>query len=256
MNRIHVWWDGPADGATNMAADECLAEAAVARECLCLRLYGWTTPTVSLGAFQRFADAEHCEGIAALPVVRRPSGGGAIVHGSDLTYAAAVPKRHAWGATAQTLYDALHAAMVDVLRERGVAARLCRSATTDGDTAAFLCFDRRSPGDVVLDVADGDVKLMGSAQRRLAAAVLQHGSLLLDRNAAATGRAAHAGLGDLAPRAAVGGGRPLATAWLDKVAATLAAEIHLQSPSFPHSHAAAVANARRRFDDQAWTCRR
>lgn len=256
MNVIRVWWDDAADGATNMAADECLAEEAVAQNCLCLRLYGWQTPTVSLGAFQRCDDVRGGAGLTALALVRRPSGGGAIVHGSDLTYAAAVPKRHAWGATPQTLYDALHAAMVDVLRGRGLVARLCREATADGDAAPFLCFDRRSPGDVVVDVPGGDAKVMGSAQRRLAAAVMQHGSLLIERNAAVTGAAAHPGLVNLVPGAAPGGVRPLASDWLGTVAATLAAEIRVQAAPFLESHTAAVADARRRFSDQAWTRRR
>lgn len=256
MNTLCVWWDEAADGATNMAADECLAEEAARRDCLCLRLYGWETATVSLGAFQRLAEAQACVDIAALPVVRRPSGGGAIIHGSDLTYAAAVPKRHAWGAAPQTLYDALHGAMVDVLRRRGIAARLCRTATADGDAAPLLCFDRRSPGDVVVDAADRELKVMGSAQRRLAAAVLQHGSLLLARNPTVAAGAAHAGVADLVPAAAAGGPRSLAGDWLEAVAAALGATIDLQPGPFVAAEGAAVARARRRFADAAWTGRR
>lgn len=256
MNSVYVWWDDAADGATNMAADECLADAATDGDCLCMRFYGWTSPTVSLGAFQRIEEARSMRGIAALPVVRRPSGGGAIIHGSDLTYAAAVPKRHAWGATAQILYDALHAAMVAVLRERGVDARLCAVAGDDGEAAPFLCFDRRAPGDVVVGADLAGVKLMGSAQRRLAAAVLQHGSLLIGRNPAVAGDAAHAGLENLVPGAAADGSRRLATAWLERVAVALGAKIEVQAVSFTTARSAAVAGVRQRFADDAWTCRR
>lgn len=256
MNSVCVWWDDAADGATNMAADECLADAALDRGCLCLRIYGWTVPTVSLGAFQRIEHARATRGIESLPLVRRPSGGGAIIHGSDLTYAAAVPKRHPWGAAAQILYDALHAAMVAVLRERGVAARLCAAVGIDGEAAPFLCFDRRSPGDVVVGAEPAGVKLMGSAQRRLAAAVLQHGSLLLETNPAVTGGAAHAGLENLVPGAVAGGSRRLASAWLDRVAAALGAEIDVQPVPFTASQSAAVDHVRRRFAADAWTCRR
>lgn len=256
MNTLSVWWDGAADGATNMAADECLAD--VARQCdgLCLRFYGWETTSVSLGGFQRVGDARACPAIAHLPLVRRPSGGGAIVHGSDLTYAAAVPKRHPWGATPQTLYDAMHAAMIDVLRGHGIDARPWRGAVVDGDAAPLLCFDRRATGDVVVDQEGGTVKLMGSAQRRLAAAVLQHGSLLLRRNPDVGGAAAHPGIAECGGNAAAIDAKLIAVAWINRLAAALGARVDERPQAFGRSFPAAVAAARGRFVGDAWTCRR
>lgn len=253
MNTLSVWWDGAADGATNMAADECLADVALRRDGLCLRLYGWETTTLSLGAFQRVGDARACPAVSGLPLVRRPSGGGAIVHGTDLTYAAAVPKRHAWGATPQALYDAMHAAMIDVLRDHGVVARPWHGDTNDGDDAPLLCFDRRATGDVVVDRDGSTVKLMGSAQRRLAAAVLQHGSLLLHRNPGVGGSAAHAGVAEC------GGGsdaKQIGVAWIGRLAAMLGARVDDHPQAFGDSFSAAVAAARGRFVEEAWTCRR
>ena len=81
--------DGDADGLTNMAADEALAAEAVRRGGPVARFYGWREPTLSLGAFQPVAGAR---AITVDAVVRRPSGGGAILHGTDLTYAAAIPR--------------------------------------------------------------------------------------------------------------------------------------------------------------------
>ena len=127
VNTIDVWWDGDADGVVNMGADECLAAEAQRRGGMLVRLYGWSKSTVSLGAFQKLSDALAIRAIRGMPIVRRPSGGGAIVHGSDLTYAAAVPKTHPWGSAPQLLYDALHGAMAEVLREDGIAATIYRA---------------------------------------------------------------------------------------------------------------------------------
>ena len=91
-----------------MGADEVLAAEAVALDRPLVRVYDWSEPTVSLGGFQRLADAQSSSLIAGLPLVRRPSGGGAIVHGTDLTYAVAVPRGHVWGSDPQVLYDAFH----------------------------------------------------------------------------------------------------------------------------------------------------
>src|SRR6267154_2578314 len=75
-----------ADGPTQMAADEVLLEHAVATTRPALRFYVWNPPTLSLGYFQKFADR-----LSGLPVVRRQTGGGAIVHDHELTYALALP---------------------------------------------------------------------------------------------------------------------------------------------------------------------
>ncbi|MFM7109176.1 MAG: biotin/lipoate A/B protein ligase family protein [Planctomycetaceae bacterium] len=223
MTTIPVWWDGPADGPANMAADECLADEAVAAGGPVVRLYGWTATTVSLGAFQPVAAARAEPAIAGAALVRRPSGGGAIVHGSDLTYAAAVPRTHPLAGRPQALYTAFHAALVEVLAGLGVAARMCAAGepAARGGPDAFFCFDRRAEGDVVVrgsGPAAGDAKILGSAQRRLAAAVVQHGSLLL-RRAEGVGEAArHPGLFDLHAEAAAVGPDALARRWLEAVA--------------------------------------
>ena len=203
-----------------MAADELLAAEAVARGRPLVRFYGWSEPTLSLGGFQRLADARATPGVGGLALVRRPSGGGAILHGSDLTYAVAVPREHPWGASAQLLYDTFHAALVRLLRERGIAAAQHPGReSAAADQEQLLCFDRRARGDVVIAAetgADGH-KILGSAQRRLRGAVLQHGSLLL-RSPGPGLAAHHAGLDRLAVAAGPWEPRQLATAWLEAVA--------------------------------------
>ncbi len=201
-----------------MALDEALAVDAASRGEVLVRLSTWARPTVSLGAFQRLADARACPAFAGMPIVRRPSGGGAIVHGSDVTLAIALPRGHALAASPQALYDLVHGALVAELARWGVAAGLSEGARVLHDPSAsrdssatpdgpLFCFDRRAAGDVVLPAPGGnwrpaalhpDAKILGSAQRRLPGAVLQHGSLLIAANREVPPEARHPGLVDLA----------------------------------------------------------
>jgi len=263
---LHAWWDGPAGGADNMAADEVLAAEAARQGRPLVRFYAWSEPTFSLGGFQPIAALEAVADIAALPLVRRPSGGGGIVHGSDLTYAVAVPREHPWGRRPQTLYDAVHGALVDVLAGRGLTARLHpgRESGAD-DEARLLCFDRRARGDVVVPggTAGGpspgaaeDHKILGSSQRRLKAAVLQHGSLLLSSPRNLRSAAAHAGLRDLHPAAGDWEGRDLAAAWLARLSAAAGLEWRLAAGGFVPGHTAAIAAGAVRHREPAWLHRR
>jgi lipoyl(octanoyl) transferase len=258
---LPVWWDGPADGPTNMAADELLAVEAEHQGSPVVRVYAWAEPTVSLGAFQPLAEAAACAAIAGLPIVRRPSGGGAIIHGTDLTYAVAVPRTHAWGGTPQVLYDVMHEAMAATLRDIGIAARLHVPSSADPPADAFLCFRRRSPGDLVAALpgrsprAD-DPKVMGSAQRRLGTAVIQHGSLLLAANPSVGPDARVGGLGEVAPAERPWGPREIAQSWLDRVATVLGAALEHRPRPFTESSPATLAERRRRFTETAWTARR
>jgi len=263
---LTVWWDDPADGPTNMAADECLAAEAERRGCLLVRVYGWSDTTVSLGAFQRLADAREIPVLAGMPLVRRPSGGGAIVHGGDLTYAAAVPRSHPWGGAPQTLYDALHEAMAEVLAGHGLAARPWAAGDPAPPAAAdgaepFFCFDRRSPGDLIVAV-DGAAaafppKVMGSAPRRLATVVLQHGTLLVRHGPEVAGAARHPSLADLHPasRGTITA-RSLAAEWLARVASRLGGRLVDQQVTFSQACGAELADRAARFRDDRWLARR
>jgi lipoyl(octanoyl) transferase len=254
---LPIWWDSAADGPTNMAIDELLAEEAVRRGCLVIRVYAWSEPTVSLGAFQGLAEAESCAAIAGLPIVRRPSGGGAIIHGTDLTYAAAVPRAHPWGGTPQALYDGLHAAMVDVLRELGFDARLHAPSADDPPADALLCFSRRSPGDVVVRHGDAPAaKVMGSAQRRFGTAVLQHGSLLLAACPRVAVAARHEGLAELAAGPAAWTARSLAERWTARIAETAGLTTERQPAAFTANLGERATDRAGHFRDLRWTGRR
>ena len=181
-------------GVENMALDQRMLEVAAERQCVMLRVYRWSEPTLSLGYFQPYTERWSHPPSSSIAVVRRATGGGAIVHHYDWTYCIAVP--HIWEVRAevsspignhkigssQSLYDCIHDAVVQWLISMGIDAQkwsqacaLAADGKTERDKRAFLCFERRSCGDVVWV----DQKVMGSAQRRIPGAVLQHGSLLL-----------------------------------------------------------------------------
>jgi lipoyl(octanoyl) transferase len=187
-------------GAWNMAVDEALLESALAHGTATIRIYQWSAPTVSLGYFQdadEFARDRQWQGVAA---VRRLSGGGAILHDRELTYSLTLPPAHPLTAQPSNLYALVHAAIIEVLAAHGITASLRgtpsvrspwsiedRSAglpeSMDNgqltiDRSSFLCFGRGDPNDVLL----GPHKIVGSAQRRRRGAILQHGSLLLERS--------------------------------------------------------------------------
>lgn len=173
--------DAPANGPTNMARDEAILDCVGRHQSPpTLRFYRWSPATISLGYFQ--AHAEY----AALPppagglaVVRRQTGGGAILHDLELTYSLTLPLDHPWIATAGpvTLYDRVHSALAAILVECGVPVARPGSDAPVGCShgGPFFCFENHSRFDLL---ADGK-KLLGSAQRRTANAVLQHGSLVL-----------------------------------------------------------------------------
>ena len=174
--------DPPGAGPWNMAVDEVLMEWSAATGGCCLRFYRWREPTLSLGYFQAYEDRNRHPPSLGCPVVRRTSGGGAIVHDRELTYSIVVPRGHRLAVRRLALYRAVHTSLIELLSELGVSAFLYGgSGETTSGRQPFLCFQRRAPGDVLVSHA----KVAGSAQRRSPGAVLQHGSVLVARSPAA-----------------------------------------------------------------------
>jgi lipoate-protein ligase A len=139
---------------------------------------------VSLGHFQAVQSGGAGGAVVpprfhSLPVVRRLSGGGAILHDQELTYSCVLASGHELTPNPVALYDRIHQAIIDTLAELGVACRM------RGDEAfadqSFLCFSRGDARDIVF----GGHKIVGSAQRRRQGVILQHGSLLLSRSVCA-----------------------------------------------------------------------
>lgn len=156
-----------------MAADEMLLAAAAAG-IASFRVYGWSQPTLSLGYFQASAASRASPRLSELAWVRRPSGGDALVHHHEVTYALAVPAGAPWQKTGASWLKRMHTFLIDVLAAFGVTSRLCgdREEKKLGDV---LCFLHHTPGDLLIDGA----KIVGSAQRKQRGALMQHGSILL-----------------------------------------------------------------------------
>jgi len=190
--------DPPQSGERNMEIDEALLQNAQPDGPIVLRIYRWEQPTLSLGHFQKPEDRYAIPGLGELPWVRRKTGGGAILHEHELTYSLIVPDNRRLRSTgdsngselidhrpapskghSEKLYRAVHLALVRNLQGLGWNAQLSETCTCqtskDKKPEPFLCFLRRSPVDIVI----GQHKILGSAQRRTATGLLQHGSLLI-----------------------------------------------------------------------------
>ena len=167
--------DDPTCGARNMAIDHALFEAVQSGAPPVLRLYRWDPPCLSLGRNQpaRY-DAMQVRSAGAT-LVRRPTGGLAVYHDRELTYAVIAPvgvigrPRVAFARISRLVAGALRA--LDVPAE--IASHRARSRPVESPEP---CFRVAAPGEVI---AHGE-KLVGSAQRCERQTILQHGSLLLD----------------------------------------------------------------------------
>lgn len=237
-----------ADGPRNMAVDHWMLEAAGAGPGRALlRTYGWSVPTLSLGYFQAIAEAESDPRWADVPLVRRSTGGGAIWHHRELTYAVAIPASHPLAERPGALYEAVRWAFATLLEDRGVAAvSRGEPAGRDGESRPFLCFRDRSMNDVVA----GGAKLVGSAQRRRAGGLLQQGSFLL---AASPMTPELPGLADVAPP---GKWPDRPEGWSSEVAARIlrALELAPVPGSFPADDLLVPFEST--YRDPAWTRRR
>ena len=174
----------PGEGGWNMALDQALLEQVQADSIPVLRFYRWSMPTLSLGYFQNLADRARHTPSREIPVVRRSTGGGAIIHDQELTYSLCLPLSDRFSRSLTSVYGAAHDAIIAATAELGI--KLTRFADSDPPTnrlatgqqpasEPFLCFQRRTADDLVFS----GYKLVGSAQRRSAHALLQHGGILL-----------------------------------------------------------------------------
>ncbi|MBK8270325.1 MAG: lipoate--protein ligase family protein [Planctomycetes bacterium] len=187
MQEIRLLIDSPLHGPANMARDEVLLQPCEAHASgPVLRFYAWCPPTISLGYFQDIVDFEtQPSPINGLDVVRRTTGGGAILHDLEVTYSLVLPIDHTLiHNKPNRLYSLAHDA---IIRAMDGEARLygCGNGACDesAQRGPFFCFARRHGLDVVIhDGAgtNGVSKIAGSAQRRTRRAVLQHGSIMLD----------------------------------------------------------------------------
>lgn len=168
-----------------MAVDEAVAHTVgEGRVPPTVRFYGWSRPTVSLGYLQRSegaVDLAACRRLG-IDIVRRPTGGRAVLHARELTYSVAVPLDGAWGdLSVAESFSRVGEALVAGLLRLGVAATIGDGKSERSNLPRTgVCFQlRRMPAILV-----SGKKLIGSAQRRWRRSLLQHGSILLEFDAA------------------------------------------------------------------------
>ena len=179
---LRIITDPPQPGAANMAADQAILQAVNAGQSpATLRFYRWAAPTISLGYFQKYEELTRQNNlICKMPMVRRQTGGGAILHDDELTYSLILPLDGTVPSTdLNKMYKLVHNAFIDVLADLDITATYRGGKdNANSQRGTFFCFARTHR----LDLMIGNDKLLGSAQRRTKNAVLQHGSLILNRH--------------------------------------------------------------------------
>lgn len=158
-----------------MARDAALLSRAAATGESVFSIYTWERPTLSFGRNQRAAGQYDRDTIRArkMDVVRRPTGGRAILHHREITYSVTAPARE--NEPLRHSYEQINRILVEGLRRVGVTAEIAAEGKAIAPGAS-PCFDLPSEGEIV---AAGR-KLVGSAQWREKTAFLQHGSILID----------------------------------------------------------------------------
>jgi len=170
--------ESPRSGAANMALDEAIAEAAADGAVPpSLRFYRWHLPTVSLGRHQKAADVDEAQlATRGYDLVRRTTGGRAILHTDELTYSVAGPVTDPLMAGGvMDAYLRFSNALLSGLEVLGLVANKAGARTRTPRDLSAVCFEAPS----AYEITAGGLKLMGSAQSRRKGYVLQHGSLPL-----------------------------------------------------------------------------
>jgi lipoyl(octanoyl) transferase len=182
-------------GPLNMAIDETLASGAAADASVpTLRLYSFNPPCITVGRFQPLAglfDAGACAR-AGIDVTRRPTGGLAILHKDDFTYALTCPIHEGDIASREEHFRGIARGVVASLEQVGIEGRVVSHG--GAKLSPGWCFDREFGVDIEWNAR----KICGSAQRLYQASMLQHGSLFLEDSASivaelSTGAGAPAG---------------------------------------------------------------
>lgn len=175
------WMDGgEAAGAVHMAVDSALLENPSRLRVPTVRMYRWKPACLSLGVHQRDGHVDYpaCRR-DGVDVVRRPTGGRAVLHSDEITYAVVFPaESETGGLPKQELYRKVSEALVRGLSGLGLPVtyekRSGRPPSPRDPSTAMSCFNSAARWEILLDGR----KLVGSAQKVAPGGVLQHGSIL------------------------------------------------------------------------------
>jgi len=237
-------------GAENMAIDWALLRAAQ-RGSACLRLYCWKPPCLSFGRHEPALVRYDRKRIATLGLdtVRRPTGGRAVWHEHEVTYAVAAPAE--MFGSLQDAYIAIHRMLAGALRRLGADVGLAERPRPAAGPGAGACFAAPAGGEIV----SGARKLVGSAQVREGTAFLQHGSILLrDGQELVTAVTRQAAPRPSATALAALLGRPMTFKEVSDVVATAAQSAW--TGRWQHIGIEPDPSDLARFGDDSWTWRR
>ena len=179
MRQWRLIHSGPASGARNMALDEALLLEVAAQPVL--RFYSWRPFCLSLGYGQRcrLVDMERLRA-RGYTLVRRPSGGGAILHADELTWSLVLPAGHPLAAGSPSVgYQRIGEVLYAALQSLGV--EVCMTQVAAPNPTGPACFETPAQ----YELAVGGRKLLGSARVQRRCGMLQHGSLPLAGDVAA-----------------------------------------------------------------------
>ena len=159
-----------------MARDVALMDRARQTGEIVFSVYGWGDPTLSLGRNQRAKGSYDLARMKAMgiDVVRRPTGGRALLHNREVTYSVTAPLDQSDGL--RDSYERINSVLLSGLRQLGVRASVADPAGPAALPTDIPCFATPAKGELV---SDGR-KLVGSAQWRDDGAMLQHGSILIE----------------------------------------------------------------------------
>jgi len=181
--------NGPCTASYNMALDEAIATAVrKGSSPPTLRLYGWDVPSVSIGYFQKVRDVDfdYCI-LKGIPIVRRPTGGRAILHNNEITYSFSVKTGD--GIFSKGLLDSyrristtfvLSFSKIGLSPELKLLREMRNPSPISRHSKSPLCFKSISYGEISID----NKKIIGSAQKRWSDCLLQQGSIpcIIDRD--------------------------------------------------------------------------
>ncbi|MFQ6042876.1 MAG: biotin/lipoate A/B protein ligase family protein, partial [Candidatus Poribacteria bacterium] len=170
---------GKNTAAMNMAIDEALMLRQMEDALPTLRFYGWTRPSFSFGYFQKIAEEINLPKCRELGIdlVRRPTGGGTVIHGWDLTYSVAVPLDNPL-IPKDTLesYRLISECIIAGLRQLDIKAEHYSERSIGDETLRNICLTNPTKYDVLIDSR----KVAGAAQRRKQGVMLHQGYIALD----------------------------------------------------------------------------
>ncbi|MCE5312075.1 MAG: lipoate--protein ligase family protein [Nitrospiraceae bacterium] len=170
-----------------MALDEAIALSVRSGSSVpTLRIYGWSRPSLSIGAFQNLSGISiDCCSENNIPIVRRPTGGRAILHGDELTYSFSSANTDIFSGNLSSNYRLIGSAFYQAFRSTGLTVEIRHTKNSGANlTKSPVCFQAISLGEISINGS----KIIGSAQKRWQDGFLQQGSIpfSIDRNLASS----------------------------------------------------------------------